>query len=580
MLEAVREHARSTEWPRLRWALLSNTTQEPLRPFLKQLCYGIGFEADVWIGGYDTALQDAGLPACSDADVIVIALRLQLLAPALVDGFVALTADGVDAEAQRAQDYVTAVVAAVRQQSRGLILVHSFETPLHPELGVIDYRSAGGQVNTIRRLNLALAGRLAREDGVFIIDLDALRSRLAGERFDDPRTWHIGRVAYTRQAMRAIAGEYMRVVRAAKGLSRKCVIVDADGTLWGGIAGEDGVDGVRIGRSFPGSAFFDFQQTLLALRSRGVLLALCSKNDPELVAEVFATRAADMPLRPAHFASVRVNWLDKAQNIREIAAELNIGLDSLVFVDDSAFETALVNELLPAVHTILLPGDPVAYRDVLASCDLFDALTFSDEDRRRSQMYAAEQQRRVEQQSSSMSVEDYLRGLEMEAAIDRVDDRSIARVAQLTQKTNQFNLTTRRYTESDIRGFAASDDHDVYAVRLRDRLGDSGIVGVAILRHGSGQSHIDSFLMSCRALGRGVEDALLGACLRMSARRGSGELIGRFIPTDRNARVSEFYPAHGFVADGSVDFRRSIAGALDEFPAHFKSVVVDGERVI
>jgi FkbH-like protein len=579
MLEAVQEHARTAAWPRLRWAMLSNTTQEPLRPFLKQLCYDIGFEADVWIGGYDTALQDASLSECSGADAVVIALRLQLVAPALVDSFVALTADAVRAEAQRALDYVSAVVTAVRERSKALIFVHNFETPLYPELGAIDYRSGSGQVNTIRRLNLDLAERLSHDDNVFIVDLDALRGRLAGDRFTDPRTWHIGRVAYTRAAMRAIAAEYVKVVRAAKGRNRKCIVVDADGTLWGGIVGEDGIDCVKVGRSFPGSAFHEFQQALLALRARGILLALCSKNDPEIVTALFAARAADMALRLDHFASVRVNWADKAQNIREIAAELNIGLDSLVFVDDNPFETALVQQLLPMVHTIQLPADPVEYRDILARCDLFDALTFSDEDRRRSDMYASEQRRRVEQQSSSMSVAEYLQGLDMEATIDRVDERTIARVAQLTQKTNQFNLTTRRYTESDIRGFAASSDHDVYTARLRDRLGDSGIVGVAIVRHETGRSHIDTLLMSCRVLGRGVEDALLGACLEASGTRGSAEVIGQFIPTGKNARVSDFYQTHGFAADDAGAFHRSIANAAVEYPAHFKSVVVDGEHV-
>jgi FkbH-like protein len=579
MLESVRDRARSAEWPRIRWALLSNTTQEPLRPFLKQLCYEIGYQADVWIGGYDTALQDAGLPECAGADVVVIALRLKLLVPALVDRFVATGGDDIDAQTRRAIDYVSAVVGAVRERSKATILIHNFETPLNPELGVIDYRSVSGQVNTIRRMNLELADRVAREDGVFIIDLDAVRARLAGDRFEDPRTWHFGRVAYTRQAMRAIAAEYMRVVRAGKGRNRKCVVVDADGTLWGGIVGDDGVDGVRVGQSFPGSAFFDFQQALLALRSRGILLALCSKNDPELVAQVFAKRAADMPLRLEHFAAVRVNWSDKAQNLRDIAGELNIGLDSLVFVDDSSFETALVTQLAPEVHTILLPGDPAEYRDVLAGCHLFDALALSDEDRQRSDIYAAERQRRVEQTSSPMSVDDYLRGLEMEASIEAADERSIARVAQLTQKTNQFNLTTRRYTDADIRAFASSNAHDVYTVRLRDRLGDSGIVGVAILHHDDRQSRIDTFLMSCRALGRGVEDALLGACLRSSLRRGSAEIVGQFLPTDRNARVSEFLPAHGFAADAGGLFHRSIADAVIDFPRHFKSVAVDGECV-
>src|SRR5206468_4247346 len=210
---------------------------------------------------------------------------------------------------------------------------------------------------------------------------------------------------------------------------------------------------------------------------------------------------------------------------------------------------------------------------VLASCDLFDALAVSEEDRRRSDMYAAERQRREEQ--ASMSVDDYLRGLEMEAVIERADDRSIARASQLTQKTNQFNLTTRRYTENDIRRFASSADYDVLTARVRDRLGDSGIVGVAILRHEIDSSTIDTLLMSCRVLGRGVEDALLAACLRATGRRARRELVGDFITTAKNARVADFFPSHGFTADGPNRFRRSTAGAPVEFPSHFKSVVVD-----
>ena len=577
MLETTRDRERTAHLPRLRWALLSNVTQEPFRPFLKQLCYDIGFDADVWVGGYDTALQDAAAPECANADVVVVALRLQVLAPALVDRFVALTAAEVQAETQRALDYVSAVCSAVRTQSRAVILVHGFETPVHPALGVLDYRSASGQVNTIRRLNLDVTERLSRDGTTFVIDLDAIRGRLAGDRFVDPRTWHIARIPYTRAAMQAIAGEYLRVVRAATGRNRKCLVVDADGTLWGGIVGDDGPDGVRIGRSFPGSAFYEFQQALLALRDRGILLALCSKNDRAAVDAVFETRAADMPLRLEHFAAMRVNWTDKAQNIREIASELNIGLDSLVFVDDNPHETALVSELLPVVHTILLPDDPVGYRDAIEQCDLFDTLTFSDEDRQRSVMYTAE--RRRAEEASSMSVDDYLRGLEMEVVVDCVDDRTIGRVAQLTQKTNQFNLTTRRYTESEIRGFVDSAERDVLSVRVRDRLGDSGIVGVAIVCHDADRSTIDTFLMSCRVLGRGVEDSLLVACLLACRRRGSREAIGEFIPTAKNGRVADFYPTRGFVSAETGRFRLALADALLAFPPHFKTVVVDGEQV-
>lgn len=579
ILESVRE-PRTEQYPALRWAMLSNTTQEPLRPFLKQLCYDIHYDADLWLGGYDTALQDANGSECGQADVVVIALRLHVLAPALVDGFVTLTAAAVRAEVSRVLDYVSAVVAAVRQRSRAMVLVHSFETPVYPELGTIDYRSAAGQVNTIRRLNLDLAERLAREDGVFIIDLDAIRARLTGDRFVDPRTWHLGRVAYTRRALGAIAGEYLNIVRAATGFNKKCLVVDGDGTLWGGIVGEDGVDAVRIGPTYPGSPFYDFQRALLALRGRGILLALCSKNDEALVCQLFAARAADMPLRLDHFAAVKVNWSDKAQNITEIAAELSIGLDSIVFLDDNPFETELVQQLLPSVHTIQLPADPVEYRDALMTrLDLFDTLTFSDEDRRRADMYAAERRRRVERASSSMSVEEYLRGLEMEAAIDRVDDEGVARVAQLTQKTNQFNLTTRRYTERDIRDFVTSTVHDVFAVRLRDRLGDSGIVGVAIVCHDGGRSVIETFLLSCRVLGRGLEDALLAACVGTGRQRGSDRVIGLFIPTSKNGRVSGFYQSRGFASNNPGQFHRSSGDAALEFPSHFKSIVVDGTRV-
>ncbi len=582
VLEAVREYeTRSADWPLLRWAFLSNTTQEPLLPFLRRLCFDIGHRAEVRVGGYDTALQDAADPSAElftpPPDIVVVALRLHVLAPALVDRFVTLPADAVEAEARGAVDYVASVVTEIRRRSRALVLVHSLETPLYPDLGVLDYRNAAGQVNTIRRANLDLTKRLSREDGVFVVDLDAVRARVGADRFADPRTWHLGRVAYTRDAMGGIAAEYMKVVRALKGYNKKCLVVDADNTLWGGIVGEDGAGALAVGRSFPGSAFADFQQALLTLRERGVLLALCSKNDPEAVNEVFASRAADMPLRLDHFAAVRVNWSDKAQNIREIAAELNIGLDSLVFVDDSGFEVNLVRETLPVVQAIQLPPDPTLYRDRVMQSGLFDTLTLSDEDRRRGDFYAAQRQRRIE--PSSLSVEDYLRGLEMDVQVAAVDEHSIPRVAQLTQKTNQFNLTTRRYSDADIRALSGSPDHDVWAVRLRDRFGDAGIIGVVILGHEGRRSTIDSFLLSCRILGRGIEDVLLALCVRRSAARGSRELTGEYIPTARNGRVRDFYPSRGFV-ESAGGFSRSVEGAETEpLSAPVVSVTLNGEKV-
>jgi FkbH-like protein len=548
----------AAETPTIRWAFLANTTQEPLLPFVSQACRAIGYGVDTWIGGYDTALQDATQPAVANADVVVVALR----------------AGGLD----RPLAYVSSLVERIRESSRAIVLVHSFETPLHPAVGVIDFRAPDGEVNAVRRVNLALAELASRLDNVFIVDLDSIRTRVGADRFVDRRMWHIGRIAYSRHAMAAIAGDYMRVVRAARGYAKKCLVADADGCLWGGIAGEDGVHGIQIGATFPGSAFREFQEVMLRLRDRGVLLALCSKNDPALVEEVFAARAADMPLRLDHFAAVRVNWTDKAQNIRDIAAELNIGLDSLVFVDDSAFEIALVKELLPMVETMQLPPDPVDYSELLAASPWFDTMAVSDDDRRRSEFYAAERQRRTAE-ASALSVDEYLRGLDMEVAIDHVTDATLARAAQLTQKTNQFNLTTKRYTESDVRAFVASADHDAFVVRLRDRLGDSGIVGVAIVEHRAGESTIDTLLMSCRVLGRGVEDALLAACAAAGSTRGHQRLAGRYLPTAKNGRVADFYASRGFEAGADGAFRRSIAADAIGFPTHFKTIAIDGAPV-
>jgi FkbH-like protein len=586
VLAAVRAYeARPIEWPPIAWAVLSNTTVEPFEPFLKRLCYDAGFQARIAVGGYDTVLQDALDPSSAvfagRPSVVVVALRLHGLAPALVERFATLSDADVAVEAARALDYVTQICKAVRRRSQALLLVHTFETPLDPEIGALDYRSTSGQVNTVRRLNLALADAVSQIDGAFLVDLDAVRASVGAAAFVDARTWHIGRVPYSRDGMAAIANEYMKFVRALKGLNKKCLVVDADGTLWGGIVGEDGVHGIEIGRSFPGSGFRDFQQWLLSLRARGILLALCSKNDEVLVREVFAARAEDMPLRLDHFAAVRVNWTDKAQNILEIAGELNIGLDSLVFVDDSAFEVDLVRELLPPVTTIQLPPDPVHFRDRLASSGLFDTLTVSDEDRRRGEMYAAERERREELAAAGASLDDYLSGLAMEVHVAAVDDATAARVAQLTQKTNQFNLTTRRYSEADIQALRRSPAHDVISVRLRDRFGDSGIVGVAILRHGRGHSVIETLLLSCRVLERGVEDVLLAVCLRLSAERGSVDIIGQFALSARNSRVAGFYPSRGFARDEDGAWRRSLEGAAAApFPSHIRAVVVDGRPVL
>ncbi|HRY28802.1 MAG TPA: HAD-IIIC family phosphatase, partial [Elusimicrobiota bacterium] len=399
VLKQLKEYeSRNEERPVIRWSFLSNVTLDMLFPYVKLLCFEAGLRPQIAVGGYDTALQDAsngksGLYA-APPDVCVVALRLESLAPALFRGFGGLSPQQRQEETSRVLQYVVSVVEAIRRHSAAPILVHGFESPLYPALGILDFQSLDGAANTVRALNLELIKTLKRFRDAYVVDVESVRARVGQKEFFDARYWHIGRAPYAPHALEEFAAEYMKFVRACRGRVRKCLVLDCDNTLWGGVAGEDGPGGVLIGKTFPGSAYHEFQEAVRELARRGVLLALCSRNNPQDVQEVFAAHA-DMPLRWDDFVSRRINWNDKVSNLREIAKELNIGLDSLVFMDDSEFEVAMVNKFLPEVAAVRLPEEATSYRGLLESCGLFDSLEFTDEDRRRNEMYAAEQKRQT-----------------------------------------------------------------------------------------------------------------------------------------------------------------------------------------
>jgi FkbH-like protein len=313
------------------------------------------------------------------------------------------------------------------------------------------------------------------------------------------------------------------------------------------------------------------QHEILNLHHRGVILAICSKNNEADVLEVLRDHP-DTVLKEEHFAVRQINWDDKVTNLRRIAAELNIGADSLVLLDDSAFEVDFVRQEMPEVAVIALPPKAYAsYRSLLTSPGWFDSLSFTAEDRRKNAMYGENRERKA-LESASSSLEDYLAKLEIEVEIAVPSEIDVPRVAQLTQKTNQFNLTTRRYTESDVRAFIASDRADVFALKVRDRISDSGLVGVAILTYADRTATVDSFLLSCRVIGRGVEDALLSFVVRHALDTvGCDRVSGTYVPTAKNAMVADFYARHGFAAldaaDGAATWERRAGGGPAEGPA-------------
>lgn len=531
---------------------LRNITLEPLEVYLNYFAAASGLKARITWGGYDQLVQETvagkGESPLHDLtlDAVIVFFRLEGAAWSLARNFMALGPETVKAEEKRLQDIITQMLRGIRKKTKAMILWFAFETPLYPVAGVLEGQGQDLQVATITRLNRFIAGELQAIPNAFFVDMDRLRARVGAAAFYDHRYWHIGRAPYNRDGYLEIALETMKFLRALKGKNKKCLVLDCDNVLWGGIIGEDGLEKISLGKTYPGSMYYEFQQEILNLYHRGILIALCSKNNPEDVWEVFR-KHPDMLLKEEHIAAAQINWEDKTTNLPRIAQELNLGLDSFVFVDDAAFEINLVRSLLPEVTCLHLPVEQAPdYRDLLTSTGLFETLTFSWEDQKRGELYRAEEQRK-KSAAQIADVETYLRSLEMEIEVKEADAFAMPRIAQLTQKTNQFNLTTRRYSESDIMLFMQDQGARVYYLRLKDRFGDMGIVGVAIVKGlQSGEADIDTFLMSCRALGRKVEEVFLSVVLRALRMEQIKRVIAEFLPTAKNVQVKDFYDRQGF----------------------------------
>ncbi len=565
----------------VRIAMIQNITMDIAALYLKYYCYKDNLIPSIFTGDYDQVMplvmqEDSSLFQFQP-EVIVAAIKLELLSDRLCSQFLSLSPSEIEAEEQFVLDYFNTLLEQIRRHSDAVVLFHNFERPAFPALGVLETQSSGGQLASLQRLNQGLAELAGQHQSTYVVDVDRLQIALGRGNLIDDRYWHMARAPYCREGAKALAWEYMKFVRNLKGKGRKCLVLDCDNTLWGGIVGEDGLEGIRLGHTYPGSAFRDFQKAILNLHHRGVLLTLCSKNNEKDALEVLE-KHPDMILRPEHIVAHRINWQDKASNIAEIAGELNLGLDSFVFLDDNEFEINLVSQQLPMVTSVKLPDDPSRYRLLLESCGLFDSLAYSEEDRKRSHLYKAQVQRKAAQTKfDGARLDDYYRYLEMKVVLKKADTFSIPRVAQLTQRTNQFNLTTRRYSEEEINEMASSEDKDVVCLQLEDRFGESGIVGVAILNYQNGDCVVNNLLLSCRVIGRGVEDVLLKEVEHLARNSGCQRLIGHYRPTPKNAQVSDFYPKRGFEqvnrSENSGSYQFELSGTLN-VPDYFS--VIEG----
>lgn len=532
----------------VRLALLGSFTLDPLVPVLKARALASGIALDTYVGAFNGWRQEAldersGLHAFRP-DVIVLALQAADVVPALVHRFLQLDERAIEAEIEAAATALDEFLAAVRTGSPAKVVVHSLPVPVHRALGIVDHRLPAGQVAAFRRLAARWADVAASAGDTWVLDCERLIMDIGWQRWHDPRFAALARLPLSSAALQRLAEEHVTYLRAFVGLVRKVLVLDLDNTLWGGVLGEDGMDGLQLGSEYPGSAFVEVQRVVAALHDRGVLLALNSKNE-EADALAVLEGHPGMVLRPQHFAAWRINWSDKAANLGELADELNLSLESFVFVDDNPVECERVRQAVPQVLTLPLAGDPAGRAERLRRLAVFDTLQVSAEDRARSAMYRAGSERR-QLKARMPSLEEFYTSLEMRLTIRRVDAAQRARAAQLTQRTNQFNVTTRRYTEDAIEALLHSADHDVYSAQISDRFGDEGIIALAILRQDEDVVLVDTFLMSCRVIGRTVETALLTFLAARAAARGAKSLIGRYCPTAKNSMCADLYARHGF----------------------------------
>ncbi|HKH47017.1 MAG TPA: HAD-IIIC family phosphatase [Thermoanaerobaculia bacterium] len=533
----------------VRLAVLSNFTLDLLPRFLAVRAAAEGLRTAGYVGPFDQHVQevlnpDSGLHRFRP-DVVFLALSLRRLRPQALDSFATLSADDRRALRDEIADHLATWAAAALERLSATVLIANFPAPARPLAGVADVKADYGETEFFLELNLELLRRCKGNPRLRLVDADGLTARFGKERVLDRKLHYLAKMDWSPAFLPTVANELVRQIRAVRGQTKKCLVLDLDNTLWGGVVGEEGPAGVRIGPGDPeGEAFLDFHRRLLALRAQGVLLAVCSKNNPADVAEVFATRP-EIPLRPDHFAAAEICWDPKHEGLRKIAQALNIGTDSLVFLDDNPAEIELIRQLLPEVEAVQMPADPAEYPGVLDRLTLFERAAVLDEDRRKTDQYR-ENRERDELLTATGDLTSFLESLGTELEIRRARPDDLPRVHQLFTKTNQFNVTTIRYTQADVERFAASPEHELWVARARDRFGDLGTIALMLLEIEGDALRIDSFLMSCRAMGRGIETALTNHLKSRLEANGARELRARYLPTAKNKPVESFYEEQGF----------------------------------
>ena len=529
-----------------------SVTVEPLIPYVVVEAALSGYVMDIEVGGFgsfaDDLLNKDGDLARSQPELVLVSLDLQDVAGALPDVCASGIRAKVEKEVESAVNRIESLLRGFRGHNEARLVVQGMVVPHISSMGeVADANLPGSLRHAVQQFNLRLSSICASIRDCVLFDADHAASIFGRADWRDERMFLSSRIPVSSKASPAFAQGIVRSLSVLYRASRKVLCTDLDNTLWGGVLGEDGPEKIYTGQTFPGNCYFEYQRYLKQLSSRGILLAITSKNNDADVREAFTMRAADLALRLDDFVATRINWNDKSDSIQEIAEELSLGLDSFVFVDDNPAECEAVRRRMPSVSVIQVPhSEPWRLTETLAFHSYFDTVVVTAEDQHRVEEYKA-QSKRSELERTSFSRNEFLASMNIVCTFQSAVTAPLDRSVQLLAKTNQFNLTTRRRSAAEVEKYATIPGGQAVAIRVRDRFGDAGVVGLALARTLDSICHIDSLLLSCRVIGRGIETAMLAYVARQALDSGATRLVGEYIPTKKNQPCATFYVDHGFV---------------------------------
>ena len=534
---------------KLRVAFLASSTINGFEETMRVKCFQKGIDCITYVADYnqynqEILNQDSGLYKFKP-DITFLILDTRHILGEYFFSWYSVPYDDRQKVIDMKISEIENICDAFTKNSNSNLVVTSLQIPNYSPYGIDDENITVSLKKVIYEINTKLFQYQKKLGKIFIYDFNEFVRKFGDNNIFDYKQFFSGDIKISTEYIPKFVSEFMVYVYAVTGITKKCIVLDLDNTLWGGIIGEDGFDNIKLGDNPVGRSFVEFQKRLLALNQRGIILAINSKNNFDDAIEVIK-KHPNMILRENNFACVKINWDNKVTNLHKIAEELNIGLDSMVFFDDEPINQEYVRESLPGVLVIDLPKDSSQYAQIITEMKEFDILKITEEDTKRSDMYLG-QKKRKELENKVGDFNEFLKQMNIEVSVQKANSFSIPRISQLTLKTNQFNLTTKRYQEEEVSKFSSSDDKIVECVQVNDKFGDNGITGTYIIEKKNNEEWIiDTFLLSCRIMGRGVEEMMMNQIIEKARLSGIKKIKGEFIPTAKNKPAENFYEDLGF----------------------------------